>query len=164
MPAHCFCTSLHVALSTTLFLAFASSALLLPALYHPPACFALAFALVCHQPEAGQGMHHHDQVLVPQPSSYQHSDQATEESFIRGVNWAPDSDDDMDDSAAMGAACTLVHLASKEVWRFVDDKARHEMVELFLPIMHPLVYWDHEDEVNDAALTLLWIGCGHVRH
>jgi hypothetical protein len=140
MPAHCFCTSLHVALSTTLFLAFASSALLLPALYHPPACFALAFALACHQPEAGQGMHHHDQVLVPRPSSYQHSDQATEESFIRGVNWAPDSDDDMDDSAAMGAACTLVHLASKEVWRFVDDKARHEMVELFLPNMHPLVY------------------------
>jgi hypothetical protein len=132
MPAHCFCTSLHVALSATLFLAFASSALLLPALYHPPACFALAFALACHQLGAGQGIHHHDQVLAPRPSSYQHGDQATEESFIRGVNWAPDSDDDMD------AACTLVHLASKEVWRFVGDKARHEMVELFLPIMHLL--------------------------
>jgi hypothetical protein len=79
-------------------------------------------------------MHRRDQVLAPRPSigggiasSYQHGEQATEESFIRGVNWAPDSDDDMDDSEAMDAACTLVHLASKEVWRFVDDKARHEM-------------------------------------
>jgi hypothetical protein len=116
-------------------------------------------------------MHRRDQVLAPRPSigggiasSYQHGEQATEESFIRGVNWAPDSDDDMDDSEAMDAACTLVHLASKEVWRFVDDKARHEMVELLLPVMHPLVYGDHEDEVNDAALTLLWIVRGHVRH
>jgi hypothetical protein len=56
-------------------------------------------------------MHRRDQVLVPRPSSYQQGDQAMEESFIRGVNWAPDSNDDMDDSTAMDAACTLVHLA-----------------------------------------------------
>jgi hypothetical protein len=31
-----------------------------------------------------------------------------------------------------------------------------------LPIMHPLVYGDHEDDVNDAAATLLWIGRGYV--
>jgi hypothetical protein len=51
-----------------------------------------------------------------------------------------------------------------EAWRFADDKVHHEMVELLLPIMHPLVYGDHEDDVNDAAATLLWIGRGYVYH
>jgi hypothetical protein len=85
-------------------------------------------------------------------SKCQHGEEATEERFINGVNWAPDSDDDMEDSEARDAACTLLHLASREVWRFVDDKAHHEMVELMLPILHPLVYGDHEDDVNDAGL------------
>jgi hypothetical protein len=50
----------------------------------------------------------------------------------------------------------------KEVWRFVDEKACHEMVELMLPALHPLVYGDYEDDVNDAVTTLLWIGRGYV--
>jgi hypothetical protein len=68
----------------------------------------------------------------------------------------------MEDSEAMDATCALLHLASRGVWRFVDDKARHEMVELMLPVLHPLVYGDHEDDVNDATTTMLWIGRGYV--
>jgi hypothetical protein len=95
-------------------------------------------------------------------SRCQRGEEATEDRFIHGVNWAPDNDDDMEDLEARDAACALLHLASREVWRFVDEKARHEMVELMLPALHPLVYGDHEDDVNDAVTTLLWIGRGYV--
>jgi hypothetical protein len=81
--------------------------------------------------------------------------------YVRGVNWALDSEDDMDAYEATDATSTLLQLASMEAWRL---KVHHEMVELLLPIMHPLVYGDHEDDVNDAAATLLWIGRGYVYH
>jgi hypothetical protein len=90
--------------------------------------------------------------------------QCSDARYVHGVNWAPDSDDDMDACEATDAASTLLQLASMEAWRFADDKVRHEMVKLLLPIMHPLVYGDHEDDVNDAAATLLWIGRGYVYH
>jgi hypothetical protein len=83
--------------------------------------------------------------------------------YVRGVKWAPDSEDDMDACEATNAASTLLQLASMEAWRFADDKVHHEMVELLLPIMHPLVYGDHEDDVN-AVATLLWIDRGYVYH
>jgi hypothetical protein len=83
--------------------------------------------------------------------------------YVCGVNWALDSEDE-DAYEATNATSTLLQLASMEAWRFADDKVHHEMVELLLPIMHPLVYGDHEDDVNDAAATLLWIGRGYVYH
>jgi hypothetical protein len=57
-------------------------------------------------------------------SNWQHSDAR----YVRGVNWAPDSDDDMDVCEATNAASTLLQLASMEAWRFADDKVRHKMV------------------------------------
>jgi hypothetical protein len=89
--------------------------------------------------------------------------QRSDATYVRGVNWAPDSDDDMDACKATDAASTLLQLASMEAWRFAYDKV-HRWSELLLPIMHPLVYGDHEDGVNDAAATLLWIGRGYVYH
>jgi hypothetical protein len=74
-------------------------------------------------------------------SRCQRGEEATEDRFIHGVNWAPDNDDDMEDLEARDAACALLHLASREVWRFVDEKARHEMVRVDVACLAPSCLW-----------------------
>ena len=46
--------------------------------------------------------------------------------------------------------------------KFQSDKVNHEASSLMFPILLPLLYGRHEEDVNDAAATLLWIGRGLV--
>ncbi|KAG8059890.1 hypothetical protein GUJ93_ZPchr0002g25974 [Zizania palustris] len=55
----------------------------------------------------------------------------------------------------------LVKLASTDVNRFESDKVNHEASSLMFPVLLPLLYGCHEEDVNDAATTLLWIGRGY---
>ncbi|KAG8060240.1 hypothetical protein GUJ93_ZPchr0002g25813 [Zizania palustris] len=56
---------------------------------------------------------------------------------------------------------SLVKLASTDVNRFGSNKVNHEASSLMFPVLLPLLYGCHEEEVNDAAATLLWIGHGY---
>ncbi|CAN6215172.1 unnamed protein product [Urochloa humidicola] len=111
--------------------------------------------------------------------------------YVRGVNWAPDSADEDEDSMAESevqyvmdtfagetevldsqmditevdqadAAHALVQLASTDANTFQSDKVNHEGSSLMLPLIFPRWYGDHEEDVNDAAVSLLWIGRGYT--
>ncbi|KAF0931439.1 hypothetical protein E2562_004566 [Oryza meyeriana var. granulata] len=56
----------------------------------------------------------------------------------------------------------LVHLASIREFVFETDKAAHEVANLMLPIMLPCLYGEHDEDVLDAARTLLWTRHGYV--
>jgi len=51
----------------------------------------------------------------------------------------------------------LQELASTEVSKFQSDKERSKFSKLLLPIYLPRLYGDHERDVNDAAVDLVWI-------
>jgi hypothetical protein len=83
---------------------------------------------------------------------YIHGEQLPTGRGSDGVNWAPDSDDDVDDSEARDAACTLLHIASRDVWRLTG---------LLTACHAPPCLWRPR---RRAATTLLWIGRGYVGH
>jgi hypothetical protein len=113
MPAHCSCTSLHAALSATLFL-------LHHLLRSCPRC-------AIHQPVL---------LLLSHQSAI-----------------CPEQDEDASSRSGVGAA-------TKYWWRNREQLPTRRVSD------GRKFHGDHEDEdeVNDAALTLLWIVRGHVRH
>lgn len=106
--------------------------------------------------------------------------------YVCGVNWAPDSTDEDEDPMADSkvpdsygrergetevpdsqmdiaevdepdAVHALESLASK----FQSDKVKHEGCSLMLPVLFPCLYGDHDEDVNGAAVSLLWISRGY---
>ena len=83
--------------------------------------------------------------------------------LIRGVNWAPDSDDgeESDDVLVEGmvevkdVALTLQQLASIEVSKFDAEKQLKNVKDLMLPVLLPQLYGEHNEQVIRAATDLL---------
>jgi len=79
--------------------------------------------------------------------------------LIRGVNWAPDSDDgeESDDVLVEGmvevkdVALTLQQLASIEVSKFDAEKQLKNVTDLMLPVLLPQLYGEHNEQVIRAA-------------
>lgn len=44
---------------------------------------------------------------------------------------------------------------------FQLDKVKHEACNLMLPLLVPLLYGDHDEDVHGAAVSLLWMSCGY---
>ncbi|KAL6912259.1 hypothetical protein ACP4OV_001064 [Aristida adscensionis] len=54
----------------------------------------------------------------------------------------------------------LLQLLSTEVSKFDTDKHMHEVSNFMLPVLLPSLYGKNDDDVYDAAVTLLWLGRG----
>ena len=109
---------------------------------------------------------------------------------MRGVNWAPDSyeedeGEDEDPTAESevqfvpdtyaGESEVLdtqveianvdepdaVHALESFASKFESDKIKHEGCSLMLPVLFPRLYGDHHEDVNDAAVSLLWMSRGY---
>ncbi|KAG8085185.1 hypothetical protein GUJ93_ZPchr0010g7908 [Zizania palustris] len=82
--------------------------------------------------------------------------------YVHDVNWASDSIDEpntkVDENDTMYA---LVKLASTDVKKFQSNNVNHEASSLMFPVLLPLLYERHEEDVNDVVATLLWIGRGY---
>lgn len=113
--------------------------------------------------------------------------------LVRGVNWAPDSYGESNDSSAsevrfvmdslagetevpdsleeeeedtdvdkIDAADALMDMARTDVSKELHDKEVHEAASLLLSAFLPRMYGSKDNDVNDVALTLFWIGRGIV--
>jgi len=83
--------------------------------------------------------------------------------LIRGVNWAPDSDDGEESNDVLvegmvevkDVALTLQQLASIEVSKFDAEKQLKNVKDLMLPVLLPQLYGEHNEQVIRAATDLL---------
>jgi len=83
--------------------------------------------------------------------------------LIRGVNWAPDSDDGEESNDVLvegmvevkDVALTLQQLASIEVSKFDAEKQLKNVKYLMLPVLLPQLYGEHNEQVIRASTDLL---------
>jgi hypothetical protein len=74
-----------------------------------------------------------------------------------GETEVPDSQMDIAEVDEPDAVHALQSFASK----FQSDKVKHEGCSLMLPVLFPCLYGDHDEDVNGAAVSLLWISRGY---
>ena len=96
--------------------------------------------------------------------------------YVRGVNWAPDSTDEDEDpmaDVAEDSQSDMDHLDDETeavdalesfAVKFQSDQVRHEACNLMLPVLLPHLYGEHDDDVNSAATSLLWMSRGYGNH
>ncbi|CAD6250089.1 unnamed protein product [Miscanthus lutarioriparius] len=69
----------------------------------------------------------------------------------------PDAEVDIVEVDELDTVHALQSFASK----FQSDKVKHEGCGLMLPVLFPRLYGDHDEDVNGAAVSLLWICRGY---
>jgi hypothetical protein len=75
-----------------------------------------------------------------------------------GETEVPDTQIDIADVDEPDVEHALDSFASK----YLSDKVRYEGRSLMLPVLLPRLYGDHDKDVHDAAVSLLWMSRGYT--